>query len=133
MLQTMRHLAQSWVFKGLMLFLIISFSIWGIGDIFRGNPLQRTVAKTGKLAISVETLNHAFEQSLVRARQMMGPDFTAAQAKQMGLYDTSLTDLIQRAKMEQEIKKLGIDVSKHKFLDQLAALPQFRNKDGSFN
>ena len=68
MLQSMRHLAHSWVVKGLMLFLIISFSVWGIGDIFRGNPLQKTVAKVGNTDISVKELNHYFERSLAHAR-----------------------------------------------------------------
>lgn len=133
MLQTMRHLAQSWVFKALMLFLVVSFCLWGIGDIFRGNPLQRTVAKAGKLSISVETLDHSFQGDLARARQMLGPELTAQQARQMGIYDQTLNGLIEHAEVEQEVSKLGLEVSDKEFLDQVAALPQFRNPDGSFN
>ena len=133
MLQSMRHLAQNWVFKGLMLFLVVSFCLWGIGDIFHGNPLQRSVAKAGKLSISVESLDHAFQGSLVRARQMIGPELTAQQAKQMGIYDQTLNELVERAEVEQEIAKLGINVSDKEFLGRIAAMPQFRNKDGTFN
>jgi peptidyl-prolyl cis-trans isomerase D len=133
MLQTMRHLAQSWIFKTLMLFLVISFSIWGIGDIFRGNPLQRTVAKSGKMSITVQVLDHAFEQALARARQMFGPDLTPEQARQMGLLDQTLDNLIEHADIEQDVDKLGIDVSDQTLLDQLAMRPQFRDKDGHFD
>jgi len=133
MLQSMRHLAQSWVFKGLMLFLVVSFAAWGIGDIFRGNPLQRTVAEAGKTAITVQALNHEFEQMLARARQALGPELTAQQAKQLGVLDQALNNLIERAGLNQEIKKLGISVGDKPVLDLLAAQPQFRNKDGSFN
>ena len=63
MLQTMRNLTQSWVFKGLMLILVISFGIWGIGDIFRGNPMQRIVAKSGKISVTVESLRNNFTQA----------------------------------------------------------------------
>src|SRR5579862_4328521 len=127
MLQSMRHLAQSWVFKGLMLILIISFGIWGIGDIFRGNPLSRSVAKAGKIAITVQDLNREFEQTLVRARQMFGPDLTAQQAKQIGLLDSSLNALIERAQVDQDIKRLGINVSDKTVIERLSALPQLRN------
>jgi peptidyl-prolyl cis-trans isomerase D len=133
MLQSMRHLAQSWVFKGLMLILIISFGIWGIGDIFRGNPLSGTVAKAGRVTITVQDLDREFEQTMIRARQMFGPDLTAQQAKQIGLLDTALNALIERAQVDQDIKRLGINVSDRAVLDRLTALPQFRNKDGSLN
>jgi peptidyl-prolyl cis-trans isomerase D len=133
MLQSMRHLAQNWLFKGLMLLLIVSFGIWGIGDIFRGNPLHSTVAKTGKVTIAVEELNHEFEQTLQRARQMFGPDLTPQQAKQIGLMDSALNALIERAQVDQDIKRLGIAVNDKTVLEQLASMPQFRNKDGSLN
>ncbi len=133
MLQTMRHLGQSWIFKTLMLFLVISFSIWGIGDIFRGNPLQRTVAKTGHTAITVQVLDHAFQQALTRARQFLGPDITPEQAKQMGLMDQTLDNLIQRADTEQIVARLGIDVSNKTLLDRMASQSQFHDKDGHFD
>jgi peptidyl-prolyl cis-trans isomerase D len=133
MLQTMRHLAQSWLFKGLMLFLVVSFGIWGIGDIFRGNPLQRTVAKTGKVAISVQTLDRTFNEALTRAHGIFGPDFTAQQAKQMGLFDQTLDQLIERADIDQDVKRLGIDVGSKQALETIAAQPQFRTKDGKFD
>ncbi len=133
MLQSMRHLAQSWLFKGLMLILIVSFGIWGIGDIFRGNPLHNTAAKAGSVTITVQDLNREFEQSLIRARQMFGPDLTAQQAKQIGLLDTALNALIERAQVDQDIKRLGIAVNDKTVLEELAQMPQFRNKDGSLN
>ena len=133
MLQTMRHLAQSWVFKGLMMFLIISFGIWGIGDIFRGNPLQRTVAKTGKITITVQMLDRIFEQTLTRARGMFGPDFNAQKAKHMGLYDQTLDKLIERADLEQDVERLGIGMDTKQVVDSFATRPEFRGKDGKFN
>ncbi len=133
MLQSMRHLAQTKVFKALMMLLMVSFAMWGIGDIFRGNALERTVAKAGSVSISVQALNREFEESLVRARQMFGADLTAQQAKQMGVLDKALDAMIERAEVDQAIRKLGIDVSEKTVLDEVAAQPQFRDKDGKFN
>jgi peptidyl-prolyl cis-trans isomerase D len=133
MLQTMRHLAQSWAFKGLMLLLMVSFGIWGIGDIFKGNPMQRTVAKVGRLSISVQSLNREFEISLSEARRSLGPELTDKQARQLGILDQSLNALVEQAAVDQDIKRLGIDVDNQAVLAQLQAMPEFRTKDGSLD
>jgi len=129
----MRNLAHTKVVKGLMIILMVSFALWGIGDIFRGNPLERTVAKVGNQSISVQALNREFEQQLLRTRQIMGPEFTAQQAKQMGILDKTLQGMIQKLSIDQAIKKLGIEVSAQTVLDEVAAQPQFRDKEGKFN
>jgi peptidyl-prolyl cis-trans isomerase D len=133
MLQSMRHLAQSWVVKGLMLLLMVSFCLWGIGDIFHGNPLRNNVATVGKTEISVQQLNHAFEESLSQARRSVNPEMTAAQAKKLGLLDKTLDGEIKRSLVDQDIKRLGINVDQEAVLKLLADQPQFRTKDGSFN
>ena len=133
MLQTMRGLAQSWAFKALMGFLIISFGIWGIGDIFRGNPQQRAVAHSGKITVTVQDLDREFKASLPEARRALGPDLTEQQAKQMGVMDRTLNLLVEHAKFDQEAKRLGIVVEDKQILAELAARPDFRTKDGRFN
>jgi peptidyl-prolyl cis-trans isomerase D len=133
MLQSMRQLAHTWVVKGLMLFLAVSFSIWGIGDIFRGNTLQKSVAKVGGVSISVQELNHLFEETLAQARQKVDPNLTAQQARNMGLLDKTLDNEIKRKLVDMDIKRQGINVGPDAILKVLAAQPQFRMKDGSFN
>lgn len=133
MLQTMRHLAQSWLFKGLMMILVVSFGIWGIGDIFRGNPQQRTVASVDGEKISVEALKRSFDKNLILMRRSFGPDLTEQQAKQLGLLEQTLKELIRSKQVELEIKRLGIDVTPQMAMDAIAATPSLRNPDGSFN
>ena len=133
MLQSMRQMAHSWVVKGLLFLLILSFGVWGIGDMFRGNPMQKTVAKAGKIEISVEQLNRLFEQTLAQAKRSIDPNITAQQARQMGLLDKALDNAIKRDLIDQNIAALGIDVSPQAVLTMLASQTQFRNKDGSFN
>lgn len=133
MLQTMRHWAQSWVFKGLMLMLIVSFGIWGIGDIFHGNTLQRTVAKAGSTTISVQELNHEFEQQIIQARQLLGQSLTSQQARQIGMLEKSLDAIIIRTLVDQQAHNFNIDVNSKILVNEVASLPQFRDKDGKFN
>ena len=133
MLQNMRDLAKSWVFKTLMMLLIVSFGIWGIGDIFRGNPQQRAVAKVGGVPIVVQELEREFQAGMPEARKALGPDLTAQQARQMGVLDRTLNMMIEESAFQQDAHKLGLDLSDVALLDQIAAQPEFRNKDGSFN
>ncbi len=133
MLQTMRHLAHAWLFKALMAILVVSFGIWGIGDIFRGNPLQRVVAKAGNRSITVQELSHEFDSRLTQVRRTMNPEMTAQQAKDFGLVDMTLNGLIERVELDQAANKLGIDVSQRAIMNLLASTPEFRDKDGKFN
>ncbi|MDX2028297.1 MAG: SurA N-terminal domain-containing protein [Alphaproteobacteria bacterium] len=132
MLQSMRHLAQSWLFKGLMLILVVSFAIWGVGDIFRGNPQNRTVVKVGKMAITAQAVEQAFREALAQARQMVGFELSEQQAMQTGLLDKVVDGMIDRSVIDQDIERLGIDVNEKLVANHIAALPQFQ-KDGKFD
>ena len=132
MLRTMRHLAQSWVFKGLMMILIVSFGIWGVGDIFKGNPLARPVATVNGQTISVQELDAKFKDALAQARRQI-PDLTEQQAKQMGLLSTALEDVITAKEVDMEIKRLGLAIDPKSAMQIVSSQPELRNKDGSFN
>ncbi|MFA5040610.1 MAG: SurA N-terminal domain-containing protein [Bdellovibrionales bacterium] len=133
MLQSIRDIAHSWVVKGLMLFLIVSFAIWGIGDMFRGNTLRKAVAKVGGTEISVQYLNMAFEKALVEVKKKLDPNMTAQQARQMGLLDQTLDREITKMLLDMDIKRQGIIVGPEVVLDILGREPQFRTPDGKFN
>jgi len=133
MLQQMRDLSKSWVFKGLLVLLVVSFGIWGIGDMFRGNPLQRTVAKVGKIAITVQALEREFQAGLPEARRVFGPNLTVPEARRIGVLDRTLNIMIEHASFDQEIKRLGINVNDKPILEKVAAQPELRDKDGKFN
>lgn len=131
MLQTMRNLAQSWLAKGVMLFLMVSFSIWGIGDIFRGNPLQKMAAKVGDDTITVQQLDRAFARSMAEARQRI-PNLSPQQAKQLGLLDKTLDAEIKRDLIDQDVKRQGIVVPTSSIIEMLSEQPNLRNPDGTF-
>ena len=52
----------------IMGFLIISFAIWGIGDIFRG-ATSRTIATVGSESIGAEEFRNNFNRELQRVQQ----------------------------------------------------------------
>lgn len=133
MLGSMRKLSHTWPFKALMALLVISFGIWGVADMFKGNPAQRAVAKVGREKITVQAVQMEFQKNLPEARKQYGPELTVDQAKKMGLLEQSLQALIDRSALDQELEAQGIAVGNDVVLKKLAGMEQFRDKDGKFN
>ncbi len=129
----MREMAHAWLFKLLMVILVLSFGIWGIGDIFRGNPLQDKVAKAGSKSITVQEFSHEFEHNLSLMRRNFGPDMTAQQAKAFGILDMTLNSMVDKTLLDQSARKLNLDVGEQSMMDVFAAIPQFHDKDGKFD
>ena len=94
MLQALRSTVGSWIVKILFVLLILSFGVWGIGDIFRGRT-DTTAAEVGDVKISTVELDNAFRQEVNRLRQMLGGQIDAEQAKALGLVNQTLDQLIQ--------------------------------------
>ncbi|HAX91699.1 MAG TPA: hypothetical protein DCY07_05770 [Rhodospirillaceae bacterium] len=133
MLQTMRDLTKSWIFKSLMMLLIVSFGIWGIGDMFRGNPNQREVAKIGAIEIPVQTLEQRFLLGMPEARNVFGADLTVAQARQIGVLDRTLRLMIEEHSFNQEAARLGLNIPNEIVMATLRKNPQLRDREGRFN
>ena len=119
--------------KGFMALLVLSFSIWGIGDIFRGNALQKTVASVGDEKIDIQKARQLFDQLLSTARQNFDPNLTAQQAKQLGLLEKAVGDEIKRIQVDTNIKQLGIRIPPEEVIKFLSSLPQFRTPDGKLD
>ncbi|WP_439814504.1 peptidyl-prolyl cis-trans isomerase [Zavarzinia sp. CC-PAN008] len=132
MLQTMRAGAASWVVKILFVVLIISFAAWGIGDVLR-TPPNTTVARVGDVDISETQLINEFQRQVALLQQMVGPDFTAAEARQRGLVRDSLDRLVQQAAISAEVDRLGLTVSDEMLGKELVNNPQLRDPFGNFD
>ncbi|WP_158045526.1 peptidylprolyl isomerase [Skermanella pratensis] len=132
MLQALRSTVGSWVVKILFALLILSFAVWGIGDIFRGRT-DTTVAEVGDVKISTQELDNAFRQELNRLRQMLGGQIDAEQARQLGLVDQTLEQLVQRTLLSQAADEAGLRVSDQLVLNELREEPAFRNQLGQFD
>jgi peptidyl-prolyl cis-trans isomerase D len=132
MLQFIRNFAGSWVVKILFVLLILSFGIWGIGDVFRSST-PTTVAEVGSTQIEREALDQEFRRQIERLRPMLGGNLTAEQAKQFGLLDQSLQTLIQRALFDLAAKDVGVAVGPEVVKLRIADEPAFRNQQGQFD
>ena len=111
MLNVLRQKAGSWVVKVLLLLLVLSFAIWGIGDVFFGGVQNPTVATVGSSEISATELADAFNRSFNNLQQRFGGNIDREQAIQLGLMQQSLQDLIARRLIDLRARDMGLTVA----------------------
>ncbi len=135
MLSGIRSAAETWLGKAVLVvlfgFLIVSFAIWGIGDIFRGYGAN-SVATVGRTDIGVEPFRRAFQQRIADIQQR-SRGFTSEQARLLGLDRQVLNQMIGEAALDEEARRLGLAMSQEEVARQLTNLPVFKSADGRFN
>ena len=133
MLQGINRVGKSWVGRVLVAilfgFLIVSFAIWGIGDIFRGQ-VRTQVATVGGQDIAAEAFRSAYQteyQNLVRrSRQSITPE----QARALGLESRVLGRLVTEATLDRRTRDLGISISDTQVAAAIQADPTFGGTGG---
>jgi peptidyl-prolyl cis-trans isomerase D len=134
MLQAIRSKAGSLIVKILFALLIVSFGVWGIGDIFRErSAAETTVASVGDIKIQADELQIALRREMDRMNSMLGGNFTMAQAKQIGLVETVLDRIVAADLLELEDRRLRLLVDDQVVRDAIIANPAFRNIAGAFD
>ncbi|WP_022726983.1 peptidyl-prolyl cis-trans isomerase [Fodinicurvata sediminis] len=113
--------------------LILSFALWGVGDIFRGQQASDNVAVVGEREISSNAYRQAFMQAYNRQRQILGEDFTIDMARQIGLDRQVLEQLIADELLIQHAAKLGLVTTDKQIQEVIVSTPSFQNSEGEFD
>ncbi|WP_262031377.1 peptidylprolyl isomerase [Microvirga sp. Mcv34] len=136
MLRNMRKAGQTVVGKAIATIffgaLIVSFAIWGIGDIFRVTPAS-TVAEVGSTKISVDQVRTAYTNELQRLGRQFRTVISPEQARAFGLEQQVISNLVTEAVMAEQAKKMGLSVSDQLVAGSIMNNPAFKGSDGQFN
>jgi peptidyl-prolyl cis-trans isomerase D len=133
MLQAIRSRAGSYVVKILFALLILTFGVWGIGDIFRNRGNDTAVATVGDHSIRAEEFQTALRRALEQLSARFGSAIDLQQAKQLGLVDQTLAQLIDRSLIDQEVARLRLDISDDQIRNIITANPSFKGSDARFD
>src|SRR5690242_12552742 len=90
------HLLGRILMAGVLGFLILSFGIWGIGDIFRGFG-RSSLAKVGSTEIGIEQFRQLYNDRLQQLSRRLGKPLTPEQARALGLQQQLLSQIIAEA------------------------------------
>jgi peptidyl-prolyl cis-trans isomerase D len=136
MLRGLRQASSNWlgriIMAAVVLFLVISFGIWGIGDIFRGFGVF-TVAKIGKTEISIDQFRNQYTERLQRLSQQLGRPITPDQARALGLEQQILGQMIAEAALDERARQLGLGISDAEVAKRITEDPAFRGLNGQFD
>src|SRR3546814_172162 len=130
MLQVLRKSASSIVIKVLFLLLVVSFAIWGIGDMFHFGGGSDAAAEVGDREISGTELSNAFRQELNRLRPL---NIDSEQAQKMGVVDQVLHRMVARTLYDIEASELGMRASDATVLAHIHREQAFHNEAGQFD
>jgi peptidyl-prolyl cis-trans isomerase D len=113
-------------------FLIISFAIWGIGDIFRGTTPNK-LAEVGGAAITVQQFQSAMQNLIYRYQAQTKANLTNAQAHALGLDSEVLQRLIAETALDRRAQSLGLAISNDAIAAAVRADPSLQDASGEFS
>ncbi len=120
------------VLIALMGLLVASFAVWGIGDIFRGGT-STTLAQVGSTQISVQTFQTAYNREVQNLGRMLGRGVTPDQARQFGLDQRILGQLLTEATLDERGRQLGLGIDDDTIRTRIMSTPSFRGPTGQFD
>jgi peptidyl-prolyl cis-trans isomerase D len=136
MLQAMRASAQGWIGRVVMAILmgliILSFAIWGIGDIFRGFGANN-LAQVGGVAIGADTYRNAYQAELQVLARAEHRNITNEEAHQYGLDGQVLSRLVNEAALDDQGRRLGLAISDEDIAKAIANDDNFKGETGRFD
>ena len=124
--------------------LIISFGLWGVGDMLRAGGRTTEVAHVGGThiplygwvggsSVSVNEVRDQFNRQLENIQRQTGQRPDPEQALRFGLHVRALEEVVQRAVLDYAIQELGLVVSDEEVRAAIARNPAFQSTGGSFD
>ncbi len=136
MLRGLHKASSTWLGKAIMAavmgFLVISFAIWGIGDMFRGFT-RNEVATIGGTEISIEQFRQYYSERLQQLGRQIGRPITPDDARARELDRQLLGQLIAETTVDEQAKRLRLGISDADIAQSIANDPSFRGPSGQFD
>jgi peptidyl-prolyl cis-trans isomerase D len=136
MLRGIRTASANWLGKTVMALvmglLIVSFAIWGIGDIFRGFG-QASLAKIGNTEISTEQFRQIYNDRLQQLSRQIGRPISPDQARALGFDQQMLGQLIAERALDERARQLRLGLSDAEIAKRITEDPVFRGFTGQFD
>ncbi len=132
MLHSLRRAVKSLPAKILLGILILSFAIWGIGDIFRATGAS-AVATVGDTEVASQQYADALLRTQRALSQKQRQAISLQQIRDTGLADAALARLLRDAAFSEELGRLGIAVPAEAVRRAIVDNPAFQDGQGKFS
>lgn len=132
MLDFMRRGVKTWVAKLLFGLLVVSFAIWGIGDVF-SSGLGSSVATVGDQKITAERYASVLNREIRGQSQRYGQVIDGQTARALGIDQQVLARMAQEATLDQVVADLDISAPDDAVSRIITADPSFIDQNGNFD
>jgi peptidyl-prolyl cis-trans isomerase D len=112
--------------------LVVSFAIWGIGDIFRGFGVS-TVAQIGRTEITIEQFRRLYNDRMQQLGRQLGRPITPDQARALGLEQQLLGQMLAESALDERARQLRLGISDAEIAKRIMQEPAFRGMTGQFD
>ncbi len=113
--------------------LILSFAVWGIGDIFRPQGHNQSVAAVGDTLIDQRSFSQELSREIATMSQRFGTQLTPEQARAFGIPQQVLNRMISRALLDEAANELGLMITEEQMRSQILDNPTFQGPTGGFD
>jgi peptidyl-prolyl cis-trans isomerase D len=131
MLESFRKASSSWPIKILFGILVLAFGgFWGIGglgDLVMNRSATQPAIKVGDISIAAPQVADEFRRSVEQMQPMFGGKLSLDQARQIGLLDRTIEQLVSRSLLDQAARDLDIVVDDDTLRAAVAAIPAFQD------
>ena len=132
MLDIIRNLVSSIFGKILLAIMVLSFALWGVGDILSSGNSQ-LAAKVGNEKISLDEFYIKFQQTVRDYNQNTNSNLSLKEAYELKLHNLLLQDLIYSRMVNDYAKKRGIYLNEESLKSVISNLDEFKDSNEIFS
>ena len=125
MLRILREHATSWMLRGLLILVAVTFISWG-GFYLMREKKQTYAAKVNGTVIDRKGYSDAYQGVIKQYRDALGPSFSEKMIEELRLKEKVLDDLVSKVLILQEGKRLGLDVQDEDLRRNIESIPSFQ-------
>jgi len=112
--------------------LVVSFAVWGIGDIFRGFG-RSSLAKIGKIEVTIEQFRALYTERLQAFGRQIGRPITLEQARTLGVDRQITRQIIDEMLLDERVRTLRLGISDADIARRIMLNPLFQGPNGQFD
>ncbi len=132
MLEFLRRAAQTWVVKGLMALLVVSFGVWGVSTSLVSGSADAVVT-VGDVKVSPSDFRLAYERQVAQLSRQFGTRLSREQAKAFGVEAQVYSQLVAGATLDQLSNDMNLGLSQDRLATLISDDPAFRGVNGQFD
>jgi peptidyl-prolyl cis-trans isomerase D len=125
--------SDSIIFKGFMVLMVVSFGVWGIGDVITPGVDPNVAIQGGRFEVRSAELQRQFGVQIDRLRESMGAEAANDPALKQSVLNNTVEEMRRTAVTNMAAFELGINVTKERVRDNVMSQEAFKDETGAFS